>query len=234
MIRSAFIILLLVNFSAIVRTENSDVFGNTGNYLAGDMEYVIWKDQLVQSVGIPKPAFDMAVSGYLNLKQQNLLLNDTLLTIIDFSKPSVEKRLYIIDLKNRHVVKSTLVAHGMNSGLQNAESFSNALNSKKSSLGLYLTQDTYQGKHGYSLRLEGMNKGLNDNAAKRAVVIHGADYVSEGFIRQTGRIGRSFGCPALPMEETTGIIDLIKNGSCLFIYHPTLDAKVLSDQESMN
>jgi hypothetical protein len=92
-------------------------------------------------------------------------------------------------------------------------------------LGLFVTQNTYQGKHGYSLRIQGLNEGLNDNAYKRAVVIHGADYVSQDYIKRNGRLGRSFGCPALPEDETKEVIDLIKNGACLFIYHPNLLAK---------
>ena len=110
----------------------------------------------------------------------------------------------------------------MNTGVNIAESFSNNRHSNKSSLGLYITGETYEGKHGYSMRLDGMSEGLNDNARKRAIVIHGADYVSEDFIQKNHRIGRSFGCPAVPMDEVTEIIDLIKGGSCLYIYHPSL------------
>ena len=164
----------------------------------------------------------MAINGYYELKSLGLIQNDTILTIIDFSKPSNEKRLFILDLKNEIILKSTLVAHGMQSGIYVAESFSNKRLSNKSSLGLYLTKETYEGKHGYSLRIDGMSKSLNDNARKRAIVIHGADYVSESFIQKNGRLGRSFGCPALPENETEEIIDLIKNASCLFIYHQSL------------
>jgi hypothetical protein len=188
-------------------------------------EVTSWKLQLTESAGISQAAFDLSLQGYIQLSQQKQLTNDSLLAIIDFSKPSYEKRLYIIDIKNKRLVKQTYVAHGVNSGELVPESFSNAINSNKSSLGLFVTQNTYQGKHGYSLRIQGLNEGLNDNAYKRAVVIHGADYVSQDYIKRNGRLGRSFGCPALPEDETKEVIDLIKNGACLFIYHPNLLAK---------
>lgn len=187
-----------------------------------DTTLLDWKERTADSCGIPLPAMNIAINGYYALKSKDLLKNDSLLTIIDFSSPSTEQRFFILNIKNKKIIKNTLVAHGMRSGVNAAESFSNRRHSHKSSLGLFITKETYEGKHGYSLRLNGMNKGLNDNARKRAIVIHGADYVSEEFIAKQGRIGRSFGCPAVPMNEVTEIIDLIKNGSCLFIYHPSM------------
>ena len=183
-----------------------------------------WSITLSDSIGIPTDALNLAIRGYVRLKQQNSLKNDSLIAIIDFSKPSVEDRFFIINLRSKQVIKKTLVAHGKNSGVLKAESFSNTVHSNQSSLGLFVTQNTYTGKHGYSLRLNGVDKGINDNAFKRAVVIHGADYVSNYFIQKHQRLGRSFGCPALPVDETKEIIDLIKDGTCLFIYHPTLSA----------
>lgn len=144
--------------------------------------------------------------------------NEDLVTIIDFSKPSTEKRLFIIDLKQQKLLHQTLVAHGKNTGQNKAVKFSNIQGSNQSSLGLYQTAESYYGKHGYSLRLDGLEKGFNDNARKRAVVIHSASYVSEAFIQKYGRLGRSFGCPALPAEHSKEIIDLIKGGSLLYIY----------------
>jgi hypothetical protein len=144
--------------------------------------------------------------------------NENLITIIDFSKPSTEKRLYVIDLKNQKLLYHTLVAHGKNSGMAEARKFSNTNRSLQSSLGIYSTAEIYFGKHGYSLRLDGLEKGFNDNARKRAIVIHGAKYVSTDFIKDHGRLGRSWGCPAIPTELTNEIIDLIKGGSCLYIY----------------
>ncbi|RYG34159.1 MAG: murein L,D-transpeptidase catalytic domain family protein, partial [Chitinophagaceae bacterium] len=142
------------------------------------------------------------------------------LTIVDFSLPSNEKRLFVIDVEEEKVLFNTYVAHGRGSGEKMAQRFSNVPESFQSSLGFYSTSSTYQGKHGYSLRLSGLEPGFNNLAEERAIVIHSADYVSEGFIRTKGYLGRSWGCPALPEKLNKPIIDEIKNGSCLFIYSP--------------
>ena len=144
--------------------------------------------------------------------------NEDILTIIDFSKPSTEKRLFILDLEKQELLYHTYVAHGKNTGVNMATKFSNNKGSNQSSLGLYRTGESYQGKHGYSLRLDGLEQGFNDNARSRAVVMHSASYVSEAFIKRHGRLGRSWGCPAVPVEFSKEIIDLIKGGSCLYIY----------------
>lgn len=159
--------------------------------------------------------FYIAIAGY---QQINNLNKKGIISIIDFSKPSTEKRFFVIDLKNKRLIYKCFVAHGKNSGDNYAESFSNQPGSLKSSIGFFLTTETYYGGHGYSLRLEGLEKGVNDNARTRELVIHGASYVSEAFIRKTGRLGRSWGCPALPLENSKEIIDKISGGSCLFIY----------------
>ncbi|MFP4024163.1 MAG: murein L,D-transpeptidase catalytic domain family protein [Thiohalospira sp.] len=199
-----------------------------------DTDLSSWKKSLVDSYYISEPAINLALNGFFKLRDKNLLLNDSLLTIIDYSLPSTQKRLYILDVKNQKLLKKTLVAHGMNTGNLQAEFFSNKPESLKSSLGLYITQETYYGKHGFSLRIKGVSKGLNDNAEERAIVIHGADYVSYDFIENFGRIGRSYGCPALPVDETDEIIDLIKNGSCLYIYHPSIIPISPSDIEKFD
>ena len=144
--------------------------------------------------------------------------NEEIVTIIDFSKPSTEKRLIILDLKQQKILHHTYVAHGKNTGQNRAVKFSNRQGSNQSSLGFYQTAESYFGKHGYSLRLDGLEKGFNDKARSRAVVLHSAAYVSEDFIKKYGRLGRSFGCPAVPLENSKEIIDLIKGGSCLYIY----------------
>jgi hypothetical protein len=141
-----------------------------------------------------------------------------ILTIIDFSKPSSERRLYIIDLKNHKLLYQTLVAHGKNSGAKECQHFSNRPQSLQSSPGFYLTAETYSGRHGYSLRLDGLEPGINDMARSRAIVMHGADYVCQEYVEEYGYIGRSFGCPAVPDELNQDIIDLIKGGSCLYIH----------------
>lgn len=170
--------------------------------------------------GLNRKAFEYAQQGYEKLKEQGVILNDHIISIIDFSLPSTEKRLYVVDLKNYQVLYKTYVAHGRNSGTVMANSFSNSPSSYKSSLGFYKTLGTYIGKHGYSLKLQGLEKGINDNAYNRAIVIHGAGYVNPAFISRQGYIGRSQGCPAVMTKEATPIINTIKDGSCLFIYSP--------------
>ena len=171
--------------------------------------------------GLNRKAFELAQDGFEKLKKQGAVVNDNIISIVDFSLPSTEKRLYVVDLKNYRVLYKTYVAHGRNSGTLMANSFSNTPSSYKSSLGFYKTLGTYNGKHGYSLRLEGLEKGINDNAYERAIVMHGADYVSPSYIPKLGFIGRSQGCPAVSTREATPIINTIKNGSCLFIYSPS-------------
>ena len=170
--------------------------------------------------GINRAAFELAQKGFEKLREQGVILNDSIISIIDFSLPSTDKRLYVVDLKNYHVLYSTYVAHGKNSGKEMANSFSNSPSSNKSSLGFYKTLDTYNGKHGYSLKLEGLERGINDNAYERAIVFHGAKYVDPNYISRLGYIGRSQGCPAVSPREATPIINTIKEGSCLFIYSP--------------
>lgn len=159
-------------------------------------------------------AFEMAMNGYQNMSFKN----KDIITVIDFSLPSTEKRMVVIDLKNKKVLFHTIVSHGRNSGEKYATSFSNKHGSHQSSLGFYKTVNTYQGGNGYSLVLDGLEKGINDQAKPRAVVVHGADYCSQSIINTTGRLGRSYGCPALPRDLTKPIINTIKDGTMLFIY----------------
>jgi hypothetical protein len=171
-------------------------------------------------MGLSQQAFDYAMKGFNNLIHTGKIPNENILSIVDFSKPSSQKRLFVIDLQHYKVLFNTYVAHGRNSGREFANEFSNSPESNKSSLGFYETENTYFGNNGYSLRLEGLERGINDNAGRRDIVIHGAPYVNEDFIRSQGYIGRSQGCPALPPEKSKSIIDKIKNGTCLFIYSP--------------
>lgn len=174
--------------------------------------------------------FSKALTGFENLKKAGLLTQDShLLTICDFSMSSNTKRLWVIDLNDKKVVFNSLVAHGKNTGEEFATNFSNTESSRQSSLGFYITDATYQGDNGYSLRLLGMDKGFNDAAYKRAIVMHGADYVSDEFATVHKRIGRSWGCPAIPRELTQSMINTIKGKNCLFIYYP--DQKYLSESE---
>jgi hypothetical protein len=177
----------------------------------------------IQGNGISFEAFEYALIGYFKLDKQQMLNNDTLLTIIDYSRPSNVERLFVIDLKNCRVHLKSLVAHGQATGDLFAESFSNNPHSHQSSLGFFITDEVYAGKHGYSLKLRGIEKNINDNAEKRSIVFHGANYVSYMYLNEFGRLGRSFGCLALPPEKNREIIDLIKNKSCVFIYYPAND-----------
>jgi hypothetical protein len=164
--------------------------------------------------------FSEALKGFYLLKERGVIQKD-ILTLIDFSLSSNIKRLWVIDLDSNKILFQSLVAHGRNTGEEFAEAFSNSNSSFKSSLGFYATGEVYQGKHGISLKLDGLEKGVNDHARERAVVMHGADYVSESFIRNNKRLGRSQGCPAIPFELTNEIIQTIKDKSCLYIYHPS-------------
>lgn len=174
----------------------------------------------LNSFGLSEQAFNYAVKGYEYLRSIGKLNNDAILSIVDFSLPSSEKRLFVIDMENGKILYNTYVAHGRNSGKEYAKQFSNAPESFKSSLGFYITKGTYSGAHGFSLRLEGEEEGINDNALSRAIVMHSADYVNKNLIESQGYIGRSLGCPALPKKYYKPIIEKIKNGSCLFMYSP--------------
>lgn len=167
-------------------------------------------------------SFIKALEGFYLLKQKGLVKKD-ILTLIDFSMPSTSKRLWVIDLATNTILFNSLVSHGMNSGVEYANSFSNAGNSNKSSLGLYSTAEVYLGKHGLSLKLDGLEKGVNNNARSRGIVIHGADYANPSILNSQNFLGRSQGCPALPEELSKKIINTIKNKSCLFIYHPSMN-----------
>jgi hypothetical protein len=179
---------------------------------------IIYDSLQLNDLGLSKEAFIEGLKGYSVLRSQGKLNNDNLLSIVDFTLPSTQKRLFVIDLENFKLLFNTYVAHGRNSGKEYAHRFSNSPESHMSSLGFYVTQDTYYGEHGLSLRLEGEEKGFNDNAYSRAIVIHPADYVSEKTVQSLGFLGRSYGCPALPEQVATPIIKTIKDGSCFFVY----------------
>lgn len=165
--------------------------------------------------------FEKAYRGYLNLQHAGKLNTDKqVLTICDLSCSSNENRFWSIDLKKKKLLFNTYVAHGQGSGEEFATSFSNKMNSHQSSLGFYVTGDTYVGEHGTSLHLHGVDNGFNDAAYERSIVVHGADYVSTSFINGNQRLGRSWGCPAVPNKLALPIINAIKDGTCLFVYAP--------------
>lgn len=167
-------------------------------------------------------AFTNGITGYQKLKEEGKIKNE-LLTIVDFGLNSTEKRMWILDMATQKVLYNTYVSHGKNTGGDKATNFSNTPNSFQSSLGFYVTAETYYGKNGLSLFIDGMEEGFNSKARERYVVIHGADYATEDFINRSGRLGRSYGCPAVPTEVSKEIIEKIKGQSALFIYHPNKD-----------
>src|ERR1043165_650574 len=165
--------------------------------------------------------FNKAVRGYLNLQAAGKVsANKQILSVADFTKSSSENRLWVIDLKAKKVLFNTYVAHGQGSGMDMPTVFSNEDGTHASSLGFYVTDDTYVGKHGNSLRLNGLDNGFNDAALARGIVVHAAEYVSKANIQGQGRLGRSWGCPAVAPELAQPIINTIKGGTCLFIYFP--------------
>lgn len=174
----------------------------------------------LEETGLDYKVFNTAMTGHQKLLHENKIAASNIITIVDLSQPSTNKRLYILDLATQTMLFHTYVSHGKNSGELYATTFSNAHSSYQSSLGFYVTGDVYNGKHGLSLKLIGQEPGFNDEALDRAIVVHGAEYVSEEFIKNTGRLGRSFGCPAVGTELATPIINTIQNGSCLFVYYP--------------
>ncbi|HVF97049.1 MAG TPA: murein L,D-transpeptidase catalytic domain family protein [Flavisolibacter sp.] len=192
---------------------------------------LIYDSLQLESLGLPQEVMNMAYKGHEYLAAQGRLSNTDVIAICDFSQSSDKKRLYIIDVKNYRVLFNTYVAHGKNSGLNYAEHFSNTPESLQSSLGFYVTKSTYSGKHGLSLKLSGQEQGFNDNAEARAVVVHGAEYIGDNRLG-SGYMGRSFGCPAVPQAQSEKVINLLKNGTCLFIYHPT--AKYLNGSKILN
>ena len=159
-------------------------------------------------------AFSQAIDGFNKIKNKE----KNILTIVDFSLPSTEKRMFVLDLDKKTILLQSYVAHGKNTGDLYAKSFSNKSNSNKSSVGLFLTEGSYNGRNGYSLRLNGLEKGVNDNAKKRNIVVHGADYANPKFIETSGRLGRSLGCFAVPESVNAEIINTIKGKSILYVY----------------
>lgn len=183
----------------------------------------LYQDFSAVNTNMPsETAFLKGMTGYNKLQEENRIENE-LLTIVDFNLPSTQKRMWILDMNTKKVLFNTYVAHGQGTGGNMATKFSNTSNSHQSSLGFYVTAETYYGKNGLSLFIDGMEKGFNSNARNRYVVIHGADYATEGFIKNRGRLGRSYGCPAVPTKLSKEIINTIKGKSVLFIYSENAD-----------
>ena len=176
-------------------------------------------------------AFTNGIKGYQKLQEEGKIKKE-ILTIIDFGLNSTEKRMWILDMSTQKVLYNTYVSHGKNTGGDKATEFSNTPNSFQSSLGFYVTAETYYGKNGLSLFIDGMEEGFNSNARDRYIVIHGADYATQNFIDRAGRLGRSYGCPAVPTKVSKEIINKIKGQSALFIYYPSKE--YLAKSEYLN
>lgn len=219
--------------TAVISTANTNAVGAKDDHsaAASKISYTLYEGLHLNEKGLGLNALELAVKGYLHLQEQGTIENSDFLSIADFSQSSRKKRFYLIDMKNQKLVVNTYVSHGKNSGLDMANDFSNTPESEKTSLGFYVTKGTYTGKSGYSLKMAGLEKGFNDNAEQRAIVVHGADYVNAGRV-QSAFMGRSQGCPALPKGSFRQVINLIKNGSAFFVYYP--DTKYLSNSDVLN
>jgi len=213
------VMIVQLSFVLINHKEKNVKATATTAAISSSNGYAYLYDSLALSAtGLSRKAFDYALAGYNRLKNTGKLGNTDVLSIIDFTQPSSAKRLVVINLKTAEILFNTYVSHGRGSGREMAMAFSNQAESYKSSLGFYVTSSTYEGKHGYSLRLNGEERGINDNALSRGIVMHSAEYVDENVVRSQGFCGRSQGCPAVPEKLHKAIIQKIKDGSCLFIY----------------
>jgi hypothetical protein len=178
----------------------------------------IYQEANLQSAGLEETVFEKAFTGFINIKSINKLPESSnVITIIDYNKPSREKRMWIVDLLSRQLLINTWVAHGVGSGEDMATRFSNDNDSHASSLGFYLTDNVYMGKHGRSLHLDGLDEGFNSLARFREIVVHAAPYVSENSINKLGYLGRSWGCPAVSPKVIGHVIDAIQGKTVLYI-----------------
>jgi hypothetical protein len=173
----------------------------------------------LSEAGVPEIPLRRALAAFA-CAQKRGLFEDSTLTLIDYSRPSSTRRLWVIDVASGRMRFHEFVAHGRGSGDDRARLFSNRQGSLQSSLGLFRTAETYHGEHGYSLRLDGLEPGVNDRARERAIVIHGADYATAPFIKRHGRLGRSWGCPAIDPAVHRDLIDTIRGGTAVFAYYP--------------
>lgn len=178
------------------------------------------QDYLHSQAGSLRPEVIHKVLSSIECAREHHVSVNNILTIIDYSLPSNQKRLWVFDLKNNHLLFHTWVSHGLTSGGLQTEFFSNKFDSKASSIGVYKTEKSYYGREGISLRLQGLDKGFNDNAQNRFIVMHGGWYMDELFIQRYGRPGRSWGCPAMPLELAGSIINTIKDHSLMVVYYP--------------
>src|SRR6185437_282731 len=181
----------------------------------------MFNEMQLKDSGLHEKALLYALLGYHRLLKRHFLRRTHVLSICDFSQSSGSRRMYVIDVRNHRLLYRTYVAHGINSGQEYASPFSNTFESCKSSLGFFVTRNAYFGRNGLSLRIDGLEKGFNDHARRRNIVIHGAPYVSERILRKYGVMGTTYGCPAIPEEMAAQVIPVLKNGTCFFVYFPS-------------
>ena len=182
--------------------------------------------------GISPSVLQLALAAVSCAVNSGAIETPRTLTVIDYSLPSTDQRLWVFDVPSGRLLFKELVAHGRNTGENMATRFSNVMNSRQSSLGLFVTRDTYVGSNGYSLRMDGLEPGFNGNAMERAIVMHGAPYVDAALAKQQGRIGRSWGCPALRDAIARDVIDTVRGGGVIFSYYP--DQNWLSTSRFLN
>lgn len=219
-------LFLLLTFSAYKATTiwGNDTKAQAKKTNSSTSKHYSLYEELDLTKKISYQAFEQAMDGFEKIKKQKQIL-----TLIDFSKPSTDERFYVIDIQKKKILYQSVVAHGKNSGENYTTSFSNTPGSNQSSLGFFLTEKSYQGKNGLSLVLQGLEQGINDNAKKRAIVIHGANYANPQLAKTTGRLGRSWGCPALPHELNQSVIETIKEGSVIYAYSKLFNEDYLNN-----
>lgn len=222
------IICLILFLAPIINKAGSDVL-----HFFEDTNTDMYSLLKLSENGLSNDIFLKALKGFRKLDSAGKLQNPTILTIVDFSQSSKNKRLYVIDFQNQKLLYNTYVAHGRNTGDEYAKYFSNVAGTLKSSLGFYVTRNEVMGARvGLSLVIHGLEKGFNDHAVRRQIIMHGAEYATEDFIKRTGRLGRSYGCPSLPPDLIKPVFESIKGGSCLFIYYD--DPKYLQTSSLLN
>ncbi len=229
----------VIGWTPVSATKNSVKVKTapTAKELFAQYVNTVYQTARLQETGLDVAIFQKALTGFFNLKSANLLSQSSnVITVVDFSKPSRQKRMWIIDVLSKHLLLNTWVAHGQGSGNDMATQFSDTNESHQSSLGFYLADDIYVGKHGRSLRLDGLDEGFNTSARARGIVIHAAAYVSEDAIAQMGRLGRSFGCPAVSPLVVDQVINTIKGKSLFFINgnNPSYTSKYLNENVLAN
>lgn len=216
------ILLSILVLLGIVGWGPITIFSPLENFQVPGMQS--WVDQEIKTISAQASNLDpkvlkLSLTAYQKTRQLGLN-NKEVLTIIDYSKPSSQRRLSVVDMKNNRVLFNTYVAHGRNSGTYSSTSFSNQPNSLKSSFGVFLTEEVYTGHNGYSMRIKGLEQGVNDNAYRRNVVFHGANYVNAAMAKAHGMMGRSWGCMAVSRDIVKPLINTIRNQSLVFAYYP--------------